>query len=50
MNKQYQITVAGSGYVGLSIVILLAQHYKVTAVDIIQERGEMINKKITNPG
>ncbi len=32
------ITVAGTGYVGLSIATLLAQHNKVTAVDIVQER------------
>ena len=41
MNKH--ITVAGTGYVGLSIAILLAQHNKVTAVDIVPEKVEMIN-------
>ena len=40
-----KITVAGTGYVGLSISVLLAQHNKVTAVDIIPEKVEMINKK-----
>ncbi len=38
-----QIAVAGTGYVGLSIAILLAQHNQVTAVDIIPEKVEMIN-------
>ena len=39
------IAVAGTGYVGLSITVLLAQHNKVTAVDIIPEKVEMINNK-----
>lgn len=39
------IAVAGAGYVGLSIAILLAQHNKVTVVDIIPEKIEMINKR-----
>lgn len=39
------IAVAGTGYVGLSIAVLLAQHNKVTAVDIIPEKVEMINSK-----
>ena len=39
------IAVAGTGYVGLSISVLLAQHNKVTAVDIIPEKVEMINKR-----
>lgn len=41
----YKIAVAGTGYVGLSIAVLLAQHHKVTAVDIIPEKVEMINNK-----
>ena len=45
MNKQYQIAVAGTGYVGLSIATLLAQHNKVYAVDIVPEKVEMINNK-----
>lgn len=43
MNKN--IAVAGTGYVGLSLAVLLAQHNKVMAVDIIPEKVEMINKK-----
>ena len=40
-----KIAVAGTGYVGLSIAILLAQHHQVVAVDIIPEKVELINKK-----
>ena len=40
-----KITVAGTGYVGLSIATLLAQHNKVIAVDIVSEKVEMINNK-----
>lgn len=43
--KDLQIAVAGTGYVGLSIATLLAQHHKVTAVDVISEKVDMINKK-----
>lgn len=39
------IAVAGTGYVGLSLAVLLAQHNKVTAVDIIPEKVELINNK-----
>ena len=45
MNKKYNIAVAGTGYVGLSIATLLSQHHPVTAVDIIPEKVEMINNK-----
>ncbi len=45
MKKQYNIAVAGTGYVGLSIATLLAQHHKVIAVDIISEKVELINKR-----
>lgn len=40
-----KIAVAGTGYVGLSIATLLAQHHKVTAVDIVPEKVDMINDK-----
>ena len=43
MNRK--IAVAGTGYVGLSLAVLLAQHNKVTAVDIIPEKVELINQK-----
>lgn len=42
-----KIAVSGTGYVGLSIAILLSQHHEVTAVDIIPEKVEKINKKIS---
>lgn len=45
--KQYNIAVAGTGYVGLSIATLLAQHNHVTAVDVIPEKVEKINKRIS---
>ena len=41
------ITVAGTGYVGLSIATLLAQHNNVTAVDVVAERVDMINRRVT---
>ncbi|MCC8127712.1 MAG: nucleotide sugar dehydrogenase [Clostridiales bacterium] len=43
MMKNYKIAVAGTGYVGLSIATLLAQHNQVTAVDIIPEKVDLIN-------
>ena len=45
--KDFQIAVAGTGYVGLSIATLLAQHHKVTAVDVIPEKVEKINNRIS---
>ena len=45
--KDLQIAVAGTGYVGLSIATLLSQHHKVTAVDVISEKVEKINNKIS---
>lgn len=45
MDRQYKIAVAGTGYVGLSIATLLAQHHQVTAVDIVPEKVELINKR-----
>ena len=44
-TKRYNIAVAGTGYVGLSIATLLAQHNHVTAVDIIPEKVELINAR-----
>lgn len=43
--KDYKIAVAGTGYVGLSIATLLAQHHKVTAVDIVPEKVDLINNR-----
>lgn len=45
MEKKYNIAVAGTGYVGLSIATLLSQHHHVTAVDIIPEKVELINNR-----
>ena len=43
MDKEIKIAVAGTGYVGLSIATLLAQHHQVTAVDVIPEKVNLIN-------
>ena len=45
MEHQYTIAVAGTGYVGLSIATLLAQHNKVYAVDIVPEKVDLINQR-----
>ena len=45
LDRSYNIAVAGTGYVGLSIATLLAQHNSVTAVDIVPEKVELINNK-----
>lgn len=45
--KKYNIAVAGTGYVGLSIATLLAQHNRVVAVDVIPEKVEKINNRIS---
>lgn len=45
MDKEFKIAVAGTGYVGLSIAILLAQHHQVTAVDVIPEKVDLINQR-----
>lgn len=44
-ERKYNIAVAGTGYVGLSIATLLSQHNHVTAVDIVPEKVEMINRR-----
>lgn len=45
MDRKYTIAVAGTGYVGLSLAVLLSQNHKVFAVDVIEEKVELINKK-----
>ena len=45
--KDLKIAVAGTGYVGLSLALLLSQHHEVTAVDIVEEKVEKINKRIS---
>ena len=45
VGKRYNIAVAGTGYVGLSLATLLAQHNHVTAVDIVPEKVDLINRK-----
>lgn len=42
-----KIAVAGTGYVGLSIATLLSQHHEVTAVDVIPEKVEKINNRVS---
>ena len=44
-TKEFKIAVAGTGYVGLSIATLLSQHHQVTAVDVIPEKVDMLNRK-----
>ena len=43
--RNYKIAVAGTGYVGLSLGVLLSQHHQVVAVDIVQAKVDMINNK-----
>lgn len=45
MDRKYTISVAGTGYVGLSLAVLLSQHHKVYAVDIVPEKVELINQR-----
>ena len=47
MDKNIKIAVAGTGYVGLSIATLLSQHHEVTAVDVIPEKVEKLNHRIS---
>ncbi len=44
-SRTYKIAVTGRRYVGLSLSVFLVQHYQVTAVDIIQERVDMISNR-----
>lgn len=46
-NENLNIAVAGAGYVGLSVAVLLAQHNRVTIVDVIEEKIKLINNKIS---
>ena len=45
MEKKWKIAVAGTGYVGLSMAVLLSQHHRVFAVDIIPEKVQLINQR-----
>ena len=45
--KEIRVAVAGTGYVGLSIATLLSQHHHVTAVDVIAEKVEKLNNKVS---
>ena len=45
--SEVKIAVAGTGYVGLSIATLLSQRHKVTAVDVIPEKVEKINNRLS---
>ncbi|MBF1539727.1 MAG: nucleotide sugar dehydrogenase [Prevotella salivae] len=45
MEKDFKIAVAGTGYVGLSMATLLAQHHEVTAVDVVPEKIDLINHR-----
>ena len=47
VEKSYKIAVAGTGYVGLSLATLLSQHNHVTAVDILREKVDDINRRIS---
>ena len=47
VERSYKIAVAGTGYVGLSLAVLLAQHNRVTAVDIVPEKVEKLNQHIS---
>ena len=45
MEKKWKIAVAGTGYVGLSMAVLLSQHHRVFAVDIVPEKVQLINQR-----
>ena len=51
MNSKLTIAIAGTGYVGLSNAILLAQHHRVWAVDVLQEKvGHDQSAQVSDPG
>lgn len=43
--RAYKIAVAGAGYVGMAMAVLLSQHHQVTVVDIVPEKISMINRR-----
>ena len=45
VDRKYTIAVAGLGYVGLSIAVLLSQHHKLFAVDVVPEKIELVNNR-----
>ena len=47
MDKRYRIAIAGTGYVGMSMATLLSVHNDVTAVDIVKEKVDMINRGLS---
>ena len=47
MEKKYRIAVAGLGYVGLSLSVLLAQRHSVTAVDVVPEKVDKVNRRVS---
>ena len=47
LNRKFKIAVAGTGYVGLSLAVLLSQHNQVTAVDIVKEKVDKLNNGIS---
>lgn len=50
VDRSYRIAVAGTGYVGLSMAVLLSQHNQVTAVDVIPEKVEKLNRYVSPIG
>ena len=47
MEQKHSIAVAGLGYVGLSMAVLLAQRHRVTAVDVVAEKVALVNRRIS---
>ena len=47
MSEKYNIAIAGTGYVGMSLATLLAQHNRVVAVDVVPEKVEKINRRVS---